>query len=88
MQLGELVKRHCRQRMMLRMKGHVPRYQPHQPRRESRARVLEHVFDMGAGRVFGEEKESKERLAEECWHNPRPNQNDDPQRTDAVAKKI
>jgi hypothetical protein len=64
MQLRELVERNCWQGMMFRMKGHVPRDEPHQLRCKSRAGVFEHVFDMWAVRVFGEEKEPQERLAQ------------------------
>ena len=79
MQVRQLVKRNGRQCMMLRMKGHIPRHQPYQLRRESRARIFKHVLDMRAVRVLGQEKEPQERLAEEG--------SDDPQKTDAAAIK-
>ena len=85
MQLRQLMERHRRQRVVLGMKGHIPCYQPHQLRRESRARVLEHVFDMRAIRVLGEEEEPQEWLAEEERDDPCPNQSDEFQKTDATA---
>ena len=73
--------------MMFRMKRHVPRHQPYELRRESRGRVLEHVFDMRAIRVLGEEKEPQERLAEEGGMIDTQITSDDFQKTDAAASK-
>lgn len=74
MQIWQPVERDIRDRMMLYMKGHVPRQEPNDPVGICGARVLKHIRHKGTAAMFGQEIQPQKRHPKEQWQGPDPQQ--------------